>query len=90
MANVKTKDGTELTPEQVEKLAQEAERGYDLSKARRRRRGRPALNGRSAQAKRITFRADDTLFDLAHRRARREGRTVSDIAREAVERYVKG
>ncbi|MGV1047032.1 MAG: hypothetical protein ACOYD4_00700 [Solirubrobacterales bacterium] len=38
--NPKTKAGTEITPEIADALAAEAERGYDLSKAKRRRAGR--------------------------------------------------
>jgi hypothetical protein len=37
------KSGVELTPELEDELAAEAERGYDLSKARRRARTRPLL-----------------------------------------------
>jgi hypothetical protein len=39
------KSGVELTPELEEELAAEAERGYDLSKARWRIRTRPLLPG---------------------------------------------
>jgi hypothetical protein len=39
------KSGVELTPELEEELAAEAERGYDLSKARRHIRTRPLLPG---------------------------------------------
>lgn len=39
------KSGEELTPELEEELAAEAERGYDLSKARRHHRTRPLLPG---------------------------------------------
>jgi len=39
------RDGVEFTPELEEELAAEAERGYDLSKARRHLRTRPLLPG---------------------------------------------
>lgn len=39
------KSGVELTPELEEELAAEAERGYDLSKARWRIRTRPLFPG---------------------------------------------
>ena len=39
------KSGVELTPELEDELAAEAERGYDLSKARWRIRTRPLLPG---------------------------------------------
>ena len=84
----RTKSGTEISPEVAEALADEAERGYDLSKARRRRVGRPSLAGRGASP-RVSFRASPELYRAAQRRARKEGRTLSDLAREAVARYVK-
>jgi CRISPR-associated endonuclease/helicase Cas3 len=84
----KTKSGAEIAPELVDALASEAESGYDLSKARRRRVGRPSLGGRGASP-RVSFRATPELYRAAQRRAKKEGRTVSDLAREAVARYVK-
>ncbi|MGH2955147.1 MAG: CopG family transcriptional regulator [Solirubrobacterales bacterium] len=84
----KTKSGKEISPEVAETLADEAERGYDLSKARRRRVGRPSLAGRGASP-RVSFRATPELYRAAQRQAKKEGRTLSDLAREAVARYVK-
>jgi CRISPR-associated endonuclease/helicase Cas3 len=84
----KTKSGAEINPELADALASEAERGYDLSKARRRRVGRPSLSGHGASP-RVSFRATPELYRAAQRRAKKEGRTVSDLAREAVARYVK-
>jgi predicted transcriptional regulator len=84
----KTKSGAEISPELADALASEAERGYDLSKARRRRVGRPSLGGHGASP-RVSFRATPELYRAAQRRAKKEGRTVSDLAREAVARYVK-
>lgn len=84
----KTKSGAEIDPRIADTLASEAERGYDLSKARRRRVGRPSLGSRGSSP-RVSFRATPELYRAAKRRAREEGRTVSDLAREAVARYVK-
>jgi len=56
MGNRTTKPGTEVTPEVADALADEAERGYDLTQARRRRVGRPSLGGRGASP-RLSFRA---------------------------------
>jgi hypothetical protein len=81
-----TKSGDVLTAAEIEALAVEAEAGYDLSQARRRRLGRPSLE--SGVSPRVSFRTSRTLYDAAQRRARREGRTVSELAREAMERYV--
>jgi hypothetical protein len=38
---------------------------------------------------RVSYRTTHELYRAAQRRAREEGRTVSDLAREAVARYVK-
>ncbi len=83
-----TKSGAEISPQVADALASEAERGYDLSQARRRRVGRPSLGGLGASP-RLSFRTTPALYQAAQQRAKQEGRTVSDLAREAVARYVK-
>jgi hypothetical protein len=85
--NPKTKAGTEITPEIADALAAEAERGYDLSKAKPRRVGRPSLAGAGASP-RLSFRTTPDLYRAAQKRAKEEGRSMSDLAREAVARYV--
>ncbi len=85
--NVRTKAGTEITPEIADALAAEAERGYDLSKAKRQRVGRPSLAGRGTSP-RMSFRTTPDAYEAIQRLAKREERSVSDIAREAVEAYL--
>jgi hypothetical protein len=85
--NPKTKSGAEITPEIANALAAEAELGYELSKARRRRVGRPSLAG-GGTSPRLSFRTTPDLYRAAQRRAKKEGRSVSDLAREAVARFV--
>ncbi len=85
---LRTRSGAEVTPTTADALATEAERGYDLSGAKRRRVGRPPLGARGASP-RVSFRATPELYRAAKRRARGEGRSVSELAREAVTRYVK-
>lgn len=87
MAPLKTRDGTVLTDELIEALADEAERGYDLSRATRVYVGRPPLGGRGP-APRLNIRLDDKLAKAVRARARKENRTVSDIARAALREYV--
>jgi hypothetical protein len=87
-AKLRTKAGAEITPSTTHALAREAERGYDLARAKRRRVGRPPLGARGASP-RVSFRATPELYREAKRRARKEGRSVSELAREAVTRYVK-
>lgn len=84
--NPRTKAGVEITPEVAEMLAAEAERGYDLSKAKRIRVGRPSLD--SGTSPRLSFRVAPQLHSAAQRRAEEEGRSVSELAREALARYV--
>lgn len=83
----RTRSGTEVSPAIADELAAEAERGYDLSDAKRRRVGRPSLGTRGASP-RLSFRATPELYRAAKRRARKEGRAVSELARDAVARYV--
>lgn len=80
-----TKGGTVLTDEEAERLAEEAEAGYDLTQARR--VGRPAL-GETKPSPQVTFRAPAELRAKAEERAAREGKTVSQLAREAFEHYL--
>lgn len=78
----------EITPEIADALAREAERGYDLSKAKRQLVGRPSLSG-NGPSPRMSFRTTPELYRAAQKRATEEGRSISDLAREAVTRYVK-
>jgi hypothetical protein len=82
------KSGVEITPEMADALAAEAERGYDLSKAERVKVGRPSLGG-DGTSPRLSFRLTPELYRVARDRAEQEGRSVSDLAREAVDRYVR-
>jgi hypothetical protein len=84
---LKTRSGAEIDSAVADTLAAEAERGYDLSKAKRRRVGRPSLGARGTSP-RVSFRATPELYRAAKRRAREEGRSVSELARDAVARYI--
>lgn len=79
--------GVEITPEIADELALEAERGYDLSNAERQLVGRPSL-GEGGTSPRLSFRLPPELYRVARQRAEEEGRSISDLAREAVSRYV--
>jgi hypothetical protein len=78
----------EVTPDIADALAGEAERGYDLSKAERVRVGRPSLGG-GGVSPRLSFRLTPELHRVAQERAEEEGRSISDLAREAIARYVR-
>lgn len=83
----RSKSGLEITPGLADALAEEAERGYDLSKAKRQKVGRPSLAG-GGVSPRMSFRTTPELYWAAREKADAEGRTVSDLAREAIARYV--
>lgn len=94
MANVKkdeqewvTRSGTVITEEVAEELAEEAEQGYDPAGLERRFVGRPSL-GPEGVSPRVSFRADPDLYKAAWARADKEGRSLSDLAREALQRYL--
>ena len=80
-------DGTKLTPEVLEELVAEAERGYDLSKGTIVQVGRPSLSD-SGESPRISLRVPEDLYEAAQGRADREERSVSDLAREALRRFI--
>jgi len=80
-----SKSGTPVTDELAERLADEAERGYDLRRGKR--IGRRSLSGRGVSP-RLNIRTTPALAERVRLRAQREGKSVSDLAREALERYV--
>lgn len=88
MATLRTRAGRRLTRKRGQDLAAEAERGYDLSRARqeRVRGGRPSLGeGVSPQ---ISYRVGEALYAKVRAKAKAKGCTVSQIARQALEEYV--
>ena len=82
----RSRSGVLITEAIADQLADEAERGYDLSKARR--VGRLSLSGGDGVSPRVSFRMAPDLAERARDRASREGRTVSQIARDALAAYV--
>jgi predicted HicB family RNase H-like nuclease len=76
--DVRLPDGTRLTEQQAEEIVDEV----------RRRVGRPSLTGEAAVSPRITFRITPAVRDRAATIAAREGKTVSQLAREALEARV--
>lgn len=79
--------GEELTPELEEELADEAERGYDLSEAKRVFVTGPILAD-SMRPPKITFHLTNPELNAVRQRAEDEDRTISDLAREALRRYL--
>src|SRR5260370_28240606 len=81
------KSGAPITEELAERLAREAEAGYDLSRGRR--IGRKSLSGGGGRSPRLTLPTPVDLYERALAKATQEGKTVSQLAREALEKYVK-
>lgn len=84
---LRSKSGVPITDEIAEQLADEAEAGYKLTAAKR--VGRKSLGGARGSSPRVNFRMTSELQARAQARADREGKTVSEIAREALEEYVQ-
>lgn len=83
-----TKSGRAITDKDVEKLAAEAETGYDVETliTRRGKRGRPTIG--TAPASVESVRLDPELRRQLIERAQSEGTTPSELIREALRRYL--
>jgi hypothetical protein len=82
------RSGTVLTEELAEQWAEEIEKNPpDPSKLERRYVGRPSL-GPNGLSPRVSFRVPPELHKAAWARADKEGRSLSELAREAFERYM--
>lgn len=83
-----TPSGTVITEKVAEEMAEEFERdGLDLAKVERRYVGRPSL-GPNGLSPRVSFRVPPDLYKAAWARADKEGRSLSELAREAFNRYM--
>jgi hypothetical protein len=83
----KLKDGTPITDEMVEAMADEAERGYDVNVLKvGSRGGRPRMG--SAVASVESVRLDPELKRDLLLRASGEGVSLSELIRKALRQYV--
>jgi hypothetical protein len=83
-----TKSGMVVTPAVEERWSEECEEGFDLSTFTRVRVGRPPLDGERV-SQRISIRVPPELFDAAQAKAEKERRSISNLTREALQRYVE-
>lgn len=82
-----TSGGIELTEEVIERLAEEAEQGYDVEPLQRsRRRGRPPLG--SGAASTFQVRLEPELRQALEACADEEETTPSAIVRRALREYL--
>ncbi len=80
--------GHPISEEFAEELAEEAERGYaDIKGWKREHVGRPSLSG-NGTSPRVSLRITPELSAALQRRAGDEDKTVSEVARDAIARYV--
>jgi hypothetical protein len=77
---VRDRAGRRITERRAREIAEDT-----LEQARR---GRPSLTGESDTSPRVSFRVPEQLRIRVERQARQEGRSVSEVARAALERYL--
>ena len=83
----RTRRGEPITDELVEQLAAKAEAGFDVDEILRRRGGRRPMGSAAAAVESV--RLDPELSQALRERAEREGRTNSDLIRDALRRYLR-
>lgn len=76
--DVRLADGTRLTQEVADQIVEEV----------RRSAGRPSLSGTRARSPQIAFRVPPKVRARAAELAAKEGKTVSELAREALEERI--
>lgn len=83
-----TLGGTVISEELAEKWAEEIEKNPpDPSQLERRYVGRPSLS-EAGRSPRVSCRVPMDVYKAAWKRADEEGRSLSSLAREALERYL--
>jgi hypothetical protein len=89
---ITTKSGQKLTDADIERLADAAEKGFDLStwEPRPRPVGRPQLEtSAEGHSPRIAVRIPAALRSRVELRARGEGRSLSQVVRGLLEEYAR-
>lgn len=79
-------NGIAVTDDDIERMADEAERGYDVDELLARRGGRPRIG--SAPAEVVPVRIDPELRAAIDARAAADDKSTSEIIREALRRYL--
>ncbi len=77
--DVRLPDGTRLTDDVANAIVNDVQR----------KAGRPSLTGASAVSPRVSFRLTPEVRDRAAAIATEEGKTISELAREALEARVR-
>lgn len=71
----------------MEQIAQLLSPDHDVAGNGRGRVGRPSLSG-NGSSPRMSFRTSSVLYTAAQQRAEEKGISISELAREALERYL--
>lgn len=82
MAERETINGVAVTEEQIAAWAAEAEAGYDVDTLKKRGRGRPGRGAEPSQVVALRLTVDEIA--ALDERARGEGKSRSEIIREAL------
>lgn len=82
MGERETINGIPVTDEQIATWADEAEAGYDVEALKRRARGRPGRGAEPSQV--VALRLTVEEIASLDARAEREGKTRSEVIREAL------
>jgi hypothetical protein len=88
MAPLRSKSGRVLTDDTVDELGRRLEEGYEPGQLRPRKAGRPPL-GDEHPSPRIQVRVSHRLYVSVSQRARQEGKTMSALVRQLLEKYEK-
>ncbi len=83
----KTLSGKVIDEELIDALAQKAEAGFDVDEILRRRGGRPPMGSSAASVESV--RLDPELQNALNERANTEGRTNSELIRNALRNYLQ-
>ncbi len=75
-----------MTDTDIDAMADEAEKGYDVDTLKARRRGRPLLG--SAPAEVVPVRLEPQLKEAVEARAAAEHLSTSEIIRRALRKYL--
>ncbi len=78
--------GMKVTDDDIERMADEAERGYNVDEILARRGGRPRIG--SAPAEVVPVRIDPELRAAINARAAADETSTSEVIREALRRYL--
>ncbi|GGO30114.1 hypothetical protein GCM10010116_60330 [Microbispora rosea subsp. aerata] len=83
--------GNLITDEYVQDAVSDVHRAIDEGRVPvpTSRPGRPSLTGAAAHSPRVSFRLPEELRERAKARAEREGKSVSALAREAFEQFLR-